>query len=157
MLYEVLTEPSGKETTKSETTGTQAQGNETEDIFKDGNISKSGYPIAKEKVKLTMFVETLPLEKKSYAERELVKEAELKTNVEIEWIEAPFGQVEEQINLYFVSGDMPDVFYNSAVPNFSQKIEAKQIVNLSPYLKDYAPNFNMLSEAYPEIKRNIIV
>lgn len=69
-------------------------------------------------------------------------------NIEIEWMHPPVDQGKEQLQLMFVSDDLPDIFFGRTdwMPESEDSyINNDVIVNLLDYV-EYMPNFNALLE-----------
>ncbi len=80
------------------------------------------------------------------------------TNVNIEFIHPTAGSEKEQLNLLLSSGDLPDIIYydwNSFNATPDQLYEDGLIIDVAPYLEQYAPNTNKLIAQNPQIAKDI--
>lgn len=94
----------------------------------------------------------------SYAEvPSMVKMQEL-TNVKFEFIHPAAGSEKEQINLIISSGDLPDIIaydWKSFSVTPDQLFEDGVIIDIAPYIDEYAPNLKKLMEENPQIQKDI--
>ena len=80
------------------------------------------------------------------------------TNVNITYIHPAAGSEKEQLNLLLSSGDLPDIIYYEWA-NFSttpdQLFEDGLIIDIAPYIDEYAPNYKALMDQNPQLKKDI--
>lgn len=116
--------------------------------------------LSEEPIKLTMLVtfDSSRYMQPSYAEvPSMIKMAEL-TNVQVEFIHPAKGSEKEQLNLIMSGGNLPDIIcYDwkqfSSTPD--QLFEDGLILDLAPYIDQYAVNLKKLMEENPQIKKDI--
>lgn len=119
-------------------------------------VSKDGFPIVQEPVKLKMFTRIAPVNG-PFKEMPVFQDYEKMSNVQMEFIEAPTDGFPEKKNLLFASNELPDIMYRSNItPLEAVRYGAGgQLIPLEDLIKDYAPNLNKLMEEYPEIRASI--
>ncbi len=148
-----------KEDVSQGTTGTTAQGTTTKAPDQPperemlGNMYLTGLPIVKEPITLKVG-NIRPAHIGAYAEMELLKELEEKTNILVEWREFPSDSAGEQINLMIASQDFPDVFWRGL--NDQQILdlgESGDIISLDDLIETYAPNWVQAFARYPYSKK----
>ena len=110
-------------------------------------VNKTGLPIVNEKetFKIAVF-QTSPL--KEAALRECVIAAENATNIHIEWVEIPQSAWKEKINIMFSTGNLPDAIIGDVSVNKNYE----QLVAISDFTTEYAPNFMNLLAKRPDYK-----
>lgn len=84
----------------------------------------------------------------SMNELPFVKTLKEKTGINVEYINPSVAQWDEQFNLLFSSDDLPDIIHynwrNYTGGGADGVIDTGFIMDLTPYLKDYAPNYYKL-------------
>ncbi len=119
----------------------------------EGNLYLQGLPIVKDPVKYSVMVSKSALDKSSsFAEKEILKEAEKATNVQFDWMEVPASGWGDRVNIVFASGDLPDAIFGNVdiVPNCRALMEITDDM-----LAKYMPNLNAFLEKNPLIKAKI--
>lgn len=118
------------------------------------NLNPEGLPIVKEKVTLRAFGMSYPGQVK-WEEMPFFIELEERTNVHIEWeYLEPSTQATERINLMFASGELPDLFIRAGGGSATNRAsvikwgEAGLVLDLAPYLDEYAPNIKAMFDTY---------
>ena len=90
----------------------------------------------------------------SFSEIPLYQEVAKRTNTKINFIHPAAGQESEQFNLMLASGDLPDIitwdFLASYKGGPQKAIDDGIIIDLDPYLKEYAPNYMKVLKEHPE-------
>lgn len=83
------------------------------------------------------------------------KELEERTNVHIEWSVPASGSEQEQFNLLFTSGELPDIMYNIGyIDGLDAAVDDGYILDLTPYLEEYAPNYlAAVKNASPDVQK----
>ncbi|MFM9281774.1 extracellular solute-binding protein [Paenibacillus jiagnxiensis] len=119
-------------------------------------VSKDGFPIVQEPIKLKMFTRVAPVNG-PFKDMPVFQDYEKMSNVQVEFIEAPTDGFQEKKNLLFASNELPDVLYRSSLTPLEavRYGAAGQLVPLEDLIKDYAPNLTKLMEQYPEIRSAI--
>lgn len=72
------------------------------------------------------------------------------TGLQIEWLGISQNTYNDQVGILIAANDLPDVFFGSAVPNFSQFVSS--FVALDDYIDTYCPAVVDFFEEYPDIK-----
>ena len=117
------------------------------------NCYETGYPIAEETVKFTVMVKDdggTGVDYDSLPINDWMKE---KMNIEIEWLVVPGdSSVNQQATLAFTSGNMPDILMGMAPLGYEfywDYILEGKVQDLTPYIKDYAPNVIKMFKEQP--------
>lgn len=123
------------------------------------NVNKTGFPIVKEPITLKMFTGKSAQNVKSDWNDILIwnKYSEM-TNIKLDWEQQiQTDSLEEKRNLALAGGNLPDVFFLSAMPTLDIYKYGKQgtFVKLNDLIDQYAPNLKKLMEENPEIKKGI--
>ena len=78
------------------------------------------------------------------------KELEERTNVHVEWMIPASGSEQEQFNLLFASGELPDMMYNQGyIDGLDAAIDDEYLLDLTPYVNEYMPNYLAAIEKAP--------
>ncbi|MDU2238954.1 MAG: extracellular solute-binding protein [Paenibacillus sp.] len=119
-------------------------------------VSKDGFPIVQEPVKLKMFTRIAPVNG-PFKDMPVFQDYEKMSNVQMEFIESPTDGFAEKKNLLFASNELPDIMYRSAItPLEAVRYGAGgQLIPLENLIEEYAPNLKKLMEEYPEIRASI--
>jgi putative aldouronate transport system substrate-binding protein len=119
-------------------------------------VNATGFPLTKEPVKLNMFTRIAPLNG-PFKDMPVFQDYEKKSNVQVNFTEAPTDGFQEKKNLLFASNELPDAFYRSAITPLeaTQYGSVGQLVPLEGLIDQYAPNLKALMEEYPEIRSAI--
>ena len=92
-----------------------------------GNTYKTGLPIIKDPEKFRIVVEHHPMDKsKSFNEKEIVRQLQEETGIEIEWKEILSSDLDQKIPLLLAS-DLPDAFlggFTLSDANFAKNLNA---------------------------------
>ena len=129
--------------------------NGNSDIAVENNCYETGFPIAKERVKLTVMVK----DDSNGAGYDMDKAAitqwmKDEMNVDIEWLVVPGGwEVNQQATLAFSSGNMPDILMGMAPLGYEfywDYILEGKVQNLAPYVSKYGKNIIKLFKDYPQ-------
>lgn len=81
------------------------------------------------------------------------------TNVHIDFITATSDTYTEQFNLQCAAGSLPDIVYGVAThysTGADGAIEDDVIIDLMPYLEEYAPNYNAALNEVPETMNQLL-
>ena len=92
-----------------------------------------------------------------YAEMELWKRYEKRTNVIINWISVTDEERNEKRNLSIASGDLPDAYYRCGFGNqdlFTYGMDGL-FIDLTPLIPQYAPYFKRMMDADRAISKGI--
>ncbi|WP_429976008.1 extracellular solute-binding protein [Enterococcus sp. DIV0086] len=119
------------------------------------NVSKTSFPIVKDKLKLSMFAPNMG--ESNYADMAFLKEYSKKTNIEFDYTTPPLADVETKLNLVLGSGDAPDVIYASNITTDQiGRYGGSVLIPLEDYIdKGYMPNFKKILDKYPSVKKSI--
>ena len=85
------------------------------------------------------------------------QEAEKRLNVHIEWDQPATGQENEQFSLIVASNIYPDAFFGgNYVGGLDKFVDDQIIIDMKPYLEQYAPNWMRLANITPDTwKKNV--
>lgn len=119
-------------------------------------VSKSGYPIVEEPVKLKMFTRIAPVNG-PFKDMPVFQDYGKLSNVEVEFTETPTDGFQEKKNLLFASNELPDALFRSGLTQLEtiRYGTAGQLIPLENLIDEYAPNFKKLLDQYPEIRSAI--
>lgn len=82
---------------------------------------------------------------------QLVEEA---TGTHVNWEIPPGSGYEEKFNLMIAGGNLPDVIYTGwDERGIQQYIEDEVLLDISPYITEYMPNFTKFMKEHPDIAR----
>lgn len=125
--------------------GGEEVSSDIEGKYGKGEIS---YPIETNGEKLTVMEHlntTIAAVATSMNELPFVKTLKEKTGIDVEYINPSVAQWDEQFNLLFSSDDLPDIIHynwrNYSGGGADGVIDTGFIMDLTPYLEDYAPNY----------------
>lgn len=125
------------------------------DVAVENNCYETGFPIAKDTVKLTVMVK----DDSNGAGHDMDKVAitqwmKDEMNVEIEWLVVPGGmEVNQQATLAFSSGNMPDILMGMAPLGYEfywDYILEGKVQDLTPYVKKYGSNIRKMFKDFPQ-------
>lgn len=118
----------------------------------NANITKSGYPIVKNKVTLRVLIPNSPDAPKDINEIEIIKKAEKATNVHIQWI-MPGSGFNDKKSLMLASGDLPDVIISGVTDAELVKYGKNGVfLPLEGLINKYAPNLKQIFKEKPYVK-----
>ncbi|GIO40956.1 extracellular solute-binding protein [Paenibacillus apis] len=119
-------------------------------------VSKDGFPIVQEPVKLKMFTRIAPVNG-PFKDMPVFQDYEKLSNVQMEFIEAPTDGFAEKKNLLFASNELPDIMYRSNITPLEavRYGSGGQLIPLENLIEEYAPNLKKLMEEYPEIRASM--
>lgn len=118
------------------------------------NCYVSGYPIAKQKVKLKVLCVDYS-GGADYSKMPFTKFVEQKFNVKLEFSTITSEQSKEKVTLAYSSGTMPDMFWGIGLASRTIHYNyAKEglCLNLQDYINDYMPNLQKVFEEEPQAK-----
>jgi ABC-type sugar transport system, periplasmic component len=118
----------------------------------DTAVSKDGFPIVQEPIKLKMFTRIAPVNG-PFKDMPVFQDYEKLSNVQVEFTEVPTDGFQEKKNLLFASNELPDAVFRSALTPLEaiRYGTAGQLIPLESLINEYAPNFKKLMDQYPEI------
>lgn len=118
------------------------------------NAYTTGFPIAKDRVKLKVMIRDHNNGAVNYENNLFKKYIEDKLNVTLEFIPvAPTDAVGEQMTLAYVSGNMPDMFWGMAptgYPFHQPYINQGKVLALDQYIDKYGPNIKKMFKEVPQ-------
>lgn len=143
--------------------GTKGSGSAsgTESVGGGGNVWDGSLPLTEEKQTLTVWMRNdvglMNVSGGDPNNTPFFQELEKRTNVHIEWQVPASGSEQEQFNLLFTSGELPDIMYNQGyIDGLDAAVEDGYILDLTPYVEENAPNFlAAVANAGPEAKKNV--
>jgi putative aldouronate transport system substrate-binding protein len=123
-----------------------------------GNFNPTGYPIVKEKITLTAFGNQ-NVTHKDWNEVYCFTEYEKKSNIHIEWTQAPNQGFAERKNVLLASGDYPDFFYRCALTvadqiNYGSK---GAFIPLNTLIDQYAYNLKERMKELPDMAKAMMM
>jgi putative aldouronate transport system substrate-binding protein len=107
-------------------------------------------PIVKDKITVSYmgYPEVYVVSKMTgYAEMEVTKEMEKRTNINIKWREEPFNDPKPKVNLMFSTGEPEDIIFDAhihAAGGAKKLMDDGLIIPLNWYIEHYAPNLKKL-------------
>ncbi len=115
-------------------------------------VSKTGFPIVQEPIKLKMFSRIAPVNG-PFKDMPVFQDYAKQSNIDVEFTEVPTDGFQEKKNLLFASNELPDALFRSSLTSLEaiRYGTAGQLIPLENLINDYAPNFKKLMEQYPEI------
>ena len=125
-------------------------------------VATSQAPIVEDPVELTYWAElhaSATASISSLGEIEYLQEMAENANVEIEYFHPAAGTAKEQFNLKVAGNNWEDIVeytWSSYPGGATQAIEDGVIVDLAPYIDEYAPNFKAYLEANPHVKMQLV-
>ncbi len=118
------------------------------------SVNKEGFPIVDEPITLSIFG-SQDQNQTNWQDMWFFKEYSKMTGINFDFQQVSAQGYEEKVNLLFVSGDLPDVFYRSMFSSsqiLDYGVKSKQLMDLSPYLEEYAPNYSKLMKDNKALK-----
>jgi len=116
------------------------------------NCYTTGYPIAKDRVTLTIMIRDHANGLAKYNDSPLVKYIQDKMNITLSFEAVPpTDAVSDKMNLAFMSNKMPDMFWGVATMNSAYIMQGK-VTELSQYINEYAPNVKKMFDDVPASK-----
>ena len=155
------TEPISKETETTSKAVASAQTNNQTAISSQEPDELNSDKIAPDPITLTYFINFDPKASatiQSYAEQDCYVYLEELTGVHIEFIHPPAEQVDEKFNLMVSSGDLADLIWRWwwGYPGGPGKaIDDGVIIDIKPYMNEYAPNMTQIMEEDPQIRKDM--
>ena len=98
-------------------------------------------PIVEEPITMTMMIGLDTSRGYDPADNAVFKYLEEVTNIHWDFIVVDRSSWTERLSLMWASGDMPDMIYNGVSGNDLLLYTGTLILDLKPYLEEYAPNF----------------
>ena len=119
-------------------------------------VEKTGMPIVKEKINMTMMAPGGEAEWDELASAKALAEL---TGINFDYITPPSTDFEAKLNLAFASGELPDVIFGagSGLSNAKQSDYGSQgiLIALEDLIDDYEPNLKKILDENPEFKKSI--
>lgn len=131
------------------------EGNNAKDQ-KPANVNAEGFPIVKEPIELTMFGGKPPTHV-DWGDMGMFRFMEEQTNIKFKFNTPPVSGIDQQRNLIMASGDYPDILMKSKMTPMDEVEYGSEgaFIPLNDLLDKYAPNFQKLIEAHPEVLPSI--
>lgn len=139
-----------KEESKTETKTSEAAPAKSEEKAEEPTDSEGVTFPLEEPITITAL---RPLYKITGADYNLFKVMEEETNVHFEFIDVPFSELDEKVNVLLNSGSYPDVMF-SAWGNNDEPTKYGQdgvLIPLQDLMEEYSPNYMQVMEERPEI------
>lgn len=138
--------------------GCQSTGNNGKDSSSDVAVEKTGFPIVKEPIEMTIMAPGTPDAK--WDDMQVLKDYAKKTNINLKATTPPMSDFGTKLNLAFASGDLPDIIFGAGSTNLKSSMEMDYgsqgtLVALEDLIEEYAPNLKKLLDENPEIRKNI--
>ncbi len=133
----------------------EADGKKREEAI--ANLNEEGMPIVDEKITIDVFSGQAATTAEDWNDVPMLNEYEKMTNIDMQWEQVAIDGLAEKRNLTLASGDLPDLFYGTYLPNADLYKYGKQgvLIPLNDLIDEYAPNIKNYLDAYPEIKQGI--
>src|SRR5699024_12855461 len=121
------------------------------------NVAKTDLPIVEDKITVEVFAGMGVKYTNDLKDVRGYEKFEEITNVEIDWKQISNDSIDEKRNLALSGGNLPDVFYASAIPKLDILKYGQQgtLIKLNSLIDEYAPNLTALMEENPEIRQAI--
>lgn len=136
---------------------------ELDDYYKPPVMNEGQYPIAEEGVKLTYW---MPINAgaanfiSSYDENPSYQKIQENTGVDIEFIHPAAGTVTDSLQIMLASGELPDMIQIQRESWYAGGLKALYeegaIIDISPYLDEYAPQYKEVVMNSEEAQRQIV-
>ncbi|MET3850449.1 extracellular solute-binding protein [Paenibacillus sp. OAE614] len=119
------------------------------------SVHKEGFPIVDKPITLSVFAPDVGSAK--WDTMQVFKEMEKMTNIKLTFQTVPVDSFETKKNLIFASGDLPDIFYASALTPAEQVTYGSQgtLIPLEKLIDEYAPNIKKLLDENPDVRKSI--
>lgn len=120
----------------------------------DAGFNKEGYPIVDKKITLSVMGCTNGSMPDDWNDLVLFKELEKLTNIHLDFKVVDSNNYEQQKNLAFASGELPDFFYKGRISTQDELTYggAGVLSDVSPYIDEYMPNLKKAFEDIPELR-----
>lgn len=114
------------------------------------NFNETGYPIVKKPVTVKVAVFKMA-NHGDFANMQVVKDYEKKTNIKIDWVEISGQGFAENVNLMLAGGDYPDVFLGRGLTASYDAMygPSGRFIALNDLVDKYAPNVKKMFETEP--------
>lgn len=121
-------------------------------VSASSNFNKTGFPIVKNKVTLTILVNNYSADMpKDYNEYNQFKRLEKLTNVHIKWI-MPGSQFDEKKSLMLASGDLPDIIFGCTDFELAKYGGMGVFKPLEKLIDQYTTNLKNIFKKHPATK-----
>lgn len=144
-------------TTEDVVTTDETKDLDTEELKVPEYLNETGFPIVKEPITLTAMVLVSPAQPFDWNEILVWEEYEKMTGIHIEWEAYTNAEIVEKRNLALASGEMPDLFFRTKMPDsdISKYGADGSFLELSQLIEQYAPNYKKITEIYPDVASGI--
>lgn len=112
----------------------------------DDNVNVTGMPIVKEPVTMDMMIRVDTARGINPADNEVFKYLETLTGIHWNFVVVDSTAWSEKLNLTWASGNLPDMIYLGVDMAAIKTYTGRQILDIAPYLPEYAPNISALME-----------
>lgn len=117
---------------------------------------ETSFPLTEETKTLTVFAR-LYATYDDYANVKIMKRYEEMTNVHIEWTNVPTASWDSSLAAMMAGGELPDIIFKAklSAANMTEWGEEGFLVDLAPYLEEYAPNFYKLMQENEDVRISV--
>lgn len=130
--------------------------NSEQETVSEANVNVTGYPVVEDKITLTVMGATNSSLPEDWNDLVLFRELEKITNVHLDFKLIDSTNYDQQKNLAFASGNLPDMFYKGRISTQDEITYGGSgtLIDLTPYL-EYAPNIMQAFEDFSELRASI--
>ncbi len=117
-----------------------------------GIVTSEGFPVVTEPITLTIMASQSAVQP-DFNSMVIIPLYDEMTGISVEWQCVASSVRSEKISTAVSSGEMPDIFFkcNISAANLQTYGKNGNIVDLAPYLEEYAPNFWAYAQANPDV------
>ncbi|MBR7041657.1 MAG: extracellular solute-binding protein [Clostridia bacterium] len=115
-------------------------------------VTASGFPVVTEPIKLTVMASQSAVQP-DFSEMYIIPRYDEMTGITVEWQCVSSKVRSEKVSNAISSDDLPDIFFkcNISAANLQKYGKAGSIIDLAPYLEEYAPNFLAYAQQNPDV------
>lgn len=143
--------------------GTALAAEQMEGYYTPPHMTEGQYPIPEENVKLTYWMEINAGASnfiQSYEENPSYQKVQENTGVDIEFIHPAVGTTADSLKTMLMSGELPDMIQIQRESLYTGGLkalyESGAIIDVAPYLDEYAPQYKEVINHNEEARRQII-
>ena len=115
-------------------------------------VTADGFPVVTEPIKFTIMASQSAVQP-DFGDMVIIPIYDEMTGITVEWQCVASSVRKEKISTAISSGEMPDIFFkcNISAANLQTYGKNGDIVDLAPYLEEYAPNFWAYAQENPDV------